>query len=109
MRRLFFILSIIFIVGCSSQTTTNTNQQPQIIYNIDVTELGDDLFDVTVSASNLTEENNVYNFPATVPGTYQVMNFGRFVESFDAFDDDGNKLGVEQISTNQWKINNISE
>lgn len=109
MRRLFFILSIIFIVGCSSQTTTHTHQQPQIIYNIDVTELGDDLFDVTVSASNLTEENNVYNFPATVPGTYQVMDFGRFVESFDAFDSDGNKLGVEQISTNQWKINNISK
>ena len=37
----------------------------------------------------LTAENAVYQFASTAPGTYQVMNIGRFVKSFDAFDGRG--------------------
>ncbi|MGH7498952.1 MAG: peptidase, partial [Gemmatimonadales bacterium] len=53
-----------------------------------------------------TPYNAVYQFAATAPGTYQVMNIGRFVRSFEAFDGQGRKVPVEQVSVNQWRLSN---
>jgi len=64
----------------------------------------DDQFKVTLRLNGLKPENAVYQFAATAPGTYQVMDIGRFVRSFKAFDKKGRELKTEQISTNQWKI-----
>ncbi|MGH7579047.1 MAG: peptidase, partial [Gemmatimonadales bacterium] len=64
----------------------------------------DDRFKVTAWVSGLTPENAVYQFAATAPGTYQVMDIGRFVRSFEAFDAAGNPVPVERVSVNQWKL-----
>lgn len=94
-RLLVITLLIAFSVKNYCQTIT---------YEIDVTKHKDDLFHVSVFVNGLSSENNIYNFPATVPGTYSNLNFGRFVTSFYAYDEDGNEITVEKISTNQWKI-----
>jgi predicted metalloprotease with PDZ domain len=73
-------------------------------YEIDVTNHQDDLFHVSVFVSELSSKNNIYNFAATVPGTYSNLNFGRFVKSFHAYDNNGNEIPTEKISTNQWRI-----
>lgn len=105
MKKLLLIISSLYIVGCSTHTVTNSNLSTQIVYDVDVTNYEDDLFHVTVFASGLTNENDIYNLPATVPGTYSNLNFGRFVKSFIAYDKDGNELRAEKISTNRWRIN----
>jgi predicted metalloprotease with PDZ domain len=66
----------------------------------------DDLFHVTVFTKNFESNNNIYNFAATAPGTYQVLDFGRFVKSFRALDNSGNEIKTKQISTNRWEIEN---
>jgi predicted metalloprotease with PDZ domain len=105
MKKLF--LSVILVVSISSndQIVAQDNSAPEIIYNVDVTNHQDDLFHVTVFVSGLSQRNNVYNFASTTPGTYSVMDFGRFVKSFNAFDGDGNELSTERLSTNRWEIN----
>jgi len=108
MRKLLIIIPILYLAGCSSKHITS-DQAPQIIYNIDLTNSEDDVFHVTVLTSNLTTENNIYNFAATAPGTYQVMDFGRYVKTFNAFDKDGNKLSTKNISTNMWEIADASK
>jgi predicted metalloprotease with PDZ domain len=95
MKKILLLFVIIFI--------TNLNSQ-QVIYSIDVTNYQDDLFHVTVEVEGLSIENDIYNLPATVPGTYSNLNFGRFVKSFKAYDKDGDELQSEKISTNQWQI-----
>jgi len=77
---------------------------PPIGYAIDVTDRADDQFKVTAWVSGLTPDNAVYQFAATAPGTYQVMDIGRFVRSFQAFDAAGEPVPVEQVSVNQWKL-----
>ena len=93
-----FTLLIILNTRLFAQTTT---------YEVEVTNYKDDLFHVTVFTDGLTSENNIYNLPATVPGTYSNLNFGRFVKSFKAYDKIGSELRTERISTNQWQINNV--
>jgi predicted metalloprotease with PDZ domain len=73
-------------------------------YAIDVTRRADDQFRVTAWVSGLTADNAVYQFAATAPGTYQVMDIGRYVRSFQAFDAAGDPVPVEQVSVNQWRL-----
>ena len=92
------------ILYCLIIALTVKTYSQTIAYEVDVTNHQDDLFHVTVFVNGLTEENNIYNLPATVPGTYSNLNFGRFVTSFSAYDNEGNGLATEKISTNRWEI-----
>jgi predicted metalloprotease with PDZ domain len=102
MKKLFPALFLLLLALISAK-----NFSQSITYHIDVTNHKDDLFHVTVFVEGLSPENNIYNFPATVPGTYSNLNFGRFVVSFKPFDKNGNELRAEMISTNRWQIDNV--
>jgi len=109
MKKLLLFVVFIYIAGFSPQSITEISSSAQIIYNVDVTNHSDDLFHVTVFVNGLTEGNSIYNLPATVPGTYSNLNFGRFVKTFKAYDKNGNELSTEKISTNQWQIVDVDK
>lgn len=99
------VLAAVFLLGsCSAPFQNDQLSDPQITFDVDVTNPTDDLFHVSVETKNLSSENNIYNFASTAPGTYSILDFGRFVKSFKAFDANGSPIAVEQISTNKWKI-----
>ena len=102
MKNMFTIIVFTLLIILNTRLFAQT-----ITYEVDVTNYKDDLFHVTVFTDGLTSENNIYNLPATVPGTYSNLNFGRFVKSFKAYDKIGSELRTERISTNQWQINNV--
>jgi predicted metalloprotease with PDZ domain len=79
-------------------------QQSPLGYAINLNQRADDSFEVTAWVGGLTEANGIYQFAATAPGTYQVMDIGRFVRSFEAFDAMGQPIPVERVSVNQWKL-----
>jgi predicted metalloprotease with PDZ domain len=79
-------------------------QRSPIGYAIDVTDRSRDLFQVTAWVSGLTPANAIYQFAATAPGTYQIMDIGRYVRSFEAFDGAGRPVPVEKVSVNQWRL-----
>ena len=81
-----------------------TAQGSPIGYAIDLTKRADDQFKVTAWVGGLGSGNAVYQFASTAPGTYQVMDIGRFVRSFEAFDAAGDPVPVERVSVNQWKL-----
>lgn len=94
--------SIFFSLLITLLTCNNLFAQHKFYVNLN--DRSDDLFHVTVFPENLTSENGVYNFAATAPGTYQLMNIGRFVESFKAYDSGNNEIEVKNISLNRWSI-----
>ncbi|MBC6700408.1 M61 family metallopeptidase [Hymenobacter puniceus] len=61
-------------------------------------------FQVQLALPKLSKEQGIYQFAATAPGTYQVMDIGRFVRKFEAFDKKGRLLPSKQLSTNQWQL-----
>jgi predicted metalloprotease with PDZ domain len=85
-------------------TVSSVAQRSPLGYAIDLTDRADDRFKVTAWVSGLTADNAVYQFAATAPGTYQVMDIGRFVRSFEAFDAAGKPVPVERVSANQWRL-----
>jgi predicted metalloprotease with PDZ domain len=92
------------LLAATTLTSSARAQHPSLAYAIDLNDRSDDLFKVTLNIEGLTPENAVYQFASTAPGTYQVMNIGRFVRGFEAFDAAGRAVPVEQISVNQWRL-----
>ena len=79
--------------------------QAPLTYTISMDPATDsDAFQVKLELPELKKEQGVYQFAATAPGTYQVMDIGRFVRKFEAFDKKGKPLEVKQLSTNQWQL-----
>ena len=85
--------------GCAARAGT-----PSLTYAIDLNDRADDLFKVTLTVDGLAAENGLYQFASTAPGTYQVMNIGRFVRSFEARDAKGNVLPSSRVAVNQWRL-----
>ena len=105
-RLLVFALSFTLSPGCAifhSNPESRTVSRP-LAYEVDLNDRADDLFKVTLTVDDLGAANAIYQFAATAPGTYQVMDIGRFVREFRAIDTDGNELPVQHLSTNQWRI-----
>ncbi|MBC5992648.1 M61 family metallopeptidase [Pontibacter cellulosilyticus] len=77
---------------------------PELTYTVNLNDRADDRFKVTLDVKGLNAANDIFQFAATAPGTYQTMDIGRFVREFKAFDKKGRELEVKQISTNQWQL-----
>ncbi|MEX2117169.1 MAG: peptidase [Bacteroidota bacterium] len=105
-----FMVSLIFVLGsCRPPVQTERTEVPQIVYTVKVSNPLDDIFRVTVKTAGLSADNGIYNFASTAPGTYSLLDFGRFVSAFKAFDGRGNEIPTEKISLNQWKISRPGE
>ena len=69
-------------------------------YAIDLTQVEEDRVKVTVDASLVqwsNYEQNIYNFhfPSTIPGTYATLDYGRFIQRFQAYGTNGEELKVK--------------
>jgi predicted metalloprotease with PDZ domain len=78
--------------------------RPSLTYAIDLDDRADDLFKVTLTVDGLGPDNAIYQFASTAPGTYQVMNIGRFVRSFEARDARGAVVPTRRVTVNQWRL-----
>jgi len=98
MKKKIGIIFFAFILFISSFITAQQK------FYLNLNDRTKNIFNVTLIPEKLTEQNKIYQFASTAPGTYQTMDIGRFVRSFTAFDSNGNELKTKQISTNQWEL-----
>jgi predicted metalloprotease with PDZ domain len=103
MKLVTSILAILLIIGCSTTETINRTGN-EVIFHMDISEPEDDLFHVTAYPPGLGAENNIYNFVSTAPGVYNILDYGRLVNSFNAYNIDGDEIATKQISTNKWEF-----
>jgi predicted metalloprotease with PDZ domain len=73
-------------------------------FSVDLTKCSDDKLFVELITPQVTTESIIYRLPKIVPGTYEILNFGRFISDFKAFDSLGKEMDVEVLDVNSWKI-----
>ncbi len=78
-------------------------------YTVDLTKVVDDKVYVELSTPSITSAEITFFFPKIVPGTYAIADYGRFVSDLQATDKKGNKLVVEKLNDNAWKIKNATK
>lgn len=107
-RITLYFVSILLITNACKTSQSGTSEgktQRAVAFTVNLNDLSEDTFKVTVTPSaKLSDDNNIYQFASTAPGTYQVMDMGRFVKSFQAFDKKGNVIATTQINTNQFEL-----
>lgn len=75
-------------------------------YSIDLTRAKYDRLQVKLVPPDMAENEAVFMFPAIVPGTYAIYNFGRFISEFTVFDKSGAAIPVTKTDANTYKIPN---
>lgn len=104
-------LTILLFISCSNEEVHLGPQAPEEIdlvdafyVEINLKDRSDDTFKVSMYMDNLTDGNAVFQFPATVPGTYDIFDIGRYVSNVKAYDKNNKELPIEQTSQNQWTL-----
>lgn len=73
-------------------------------YFVDLNSVKDDKLSVKLTPPDMTDNETVFLFPAMVPGTYDVYDFGRFVSNFKAEGKNGEVITVTKLDKNSYKL-----
>ena len=65
---------------------------------------GDELFVELTFSGNLAD-NSRFCLPKIIPGIYDALDYGKFVNDLEAFDDKGKDLTANRLDPNCWEIN----
>lgn len=77
-------------------------------FTIDLVNVNDDKIKVELIAPSIKQKTITY-LPKIIPGTYSEDDYGRYVEQFNAWDKQGNKLHVTRADTNSWTISDADK
>ena len=97
MKQAFFFISALFSIG---QLSADGDYR----YYVDLTSVNNDKLTIKLTPPDITENETVFMFPAMVPGTYDVYDFGRFVSNFKAEGKDGKIITIEKLDKNSYKL-----
>lgn len=99
MKRYFYLTLINYLF--LSVNTSGQNHEFNYILKINSLK---DLFLVELKNPKLTLSDSVYNFVAYAPGMHIPLNYGRLVERFRAFDNNGLEIETQKIGINKYFI-----
>jgi len=106
MKKIIFSFAFCSVLWTSKATPVIPldPQKEGIEVNINLIDVKDDQVLVTVKAPKIKTEEINYSLPKTVPGTYSVDDYGKYVADFKAYDSKGNLLTVAKSDDNTWSI-----
>jgi len=97
MKKIALSLGVLtaFLVNAQSIKTT-----------IDLVNVKDDKVAVTMEFPKMKSGDVKFHFPKTVPGTYSVDDYGRFVEGIKFLDNKGKELTFTKVNDNTYALKN---
>lgn len=97
MKNIFLIISTL----CSINQAFADNDYH---YYVDLTLVKNDKLSIKLTPPDIADNETIFMFPAMVPGTYDVYDFGRFVSNFKAEGKDGKIITVTKLDKNSYKL-----
>ena len=73
-------------------------------YSINLIKIDNDKVSVSLIPPTFTQTEVEFCFPAMVPGTYEVYDFGRFISNFSAVGKNGAKITITKMDVNTYKL-----
>lgn len=107
MKNILYSIALISVAfGCKTPQTINKTTADRTVVNLDLLNIKDDKVKVTVDPGKFLTQVVTFHIPKTIPGTYSIDNYGKFIENFKAIDYLGAELLVVKTDDNSWKIEN---
>ncbi|MDZ7848221.1 MAG: PDZ domain-containing protein [Owenweeksia sp.] len=108
MKKSFFI--ILFFLGFISFSQFNPIQRENSYQvHLDLTAIEEDKLPVEIVTPLLNKDSVEFHIPRIIPGTYDVHNYGRFVNDLVALSGMGDTLKIRKIDINRWMIYNARD
>ena len=98
------LLLCTILLGCKSTQTLLKAEDTKVLTHIDLIKLDQDRVLVTLDPGAFSKEAINFYMPKTVPGTYSLDNYGRYIEEFKAFNYEGEELQATRSDENTWFI-----
>lgn len=110
MKKIIYTLALTTLF-CSSLLAQNSNsaKTQEIKVAIDLNTIQDDKLMVTVFATPSNLDTVTFQIPKTVPGTYSLDNYGKYIENLKAYDTKGKELVATKMGENSWQIANAKK
>lgn len=99
-----YLLTLFCLFLFFSNSFSQTVQDENYNFFVDLNNVTNDQLVIELITPKITSDKISYKFPAMVPGTYKVYDFGRYVSNLKAFDESGNELSVTHPGVNEWEI-----
>ena len=104
--RTFPLLILWVLIGCTASKSLVKAEDTRVLTQIDLVNIKDDKVMVTIDPGAFSSEEIWFFIPETVPGTYSLDNYGRYIEDLKAYDYDGDEMVVTKSDENTWSITN---
>jgi predicted metalloprotease with PDZ domain len=76
----------------------------QYDYTIHLDECKKDRLLVELTCPGIKGDTVSFNFPMTIPGTYAILDYGKYIQKLSAFDSNGKKLKIQKSTNNTFLI-----
>lgn len=97
MKKIALTLGVLAAVLVNAQSIKTT---------IDLVNVKDDKVAVTMEFPKMKSGDVKFHFPKTVPGTYSVDDYGRFIEGIKFLDNKGKELTYTKVNDNTYSLKN---
>ena len=102
---LIYLLTLLSVVSRAQ----NEREFKGYRFTIDLVQVNNDQVKVELKTpAGITKNTIVYHIPKIVPGTYSEDDYGRYIDQFKAFDNNGDTLPVDRKDINSWTISNAN-
>lgn len=85
------------------------NTPQATLVTMDLVNVENDRVMVTVDPGRFDTQTANFYIPKTVPGTYSVDNYGKFIEDLKAYNYLGDEMLLAKTGDNSWIINNAED
>ncbi len=107
---------MLLLAACSPKTgeSITDSSSEAGIYNtpietsLDLVNLNDDRVLVSMNPGMVDSDSILFRLPRVVQGTYDISNFGSFIDEFRAFNYEGEEIEAKKVDENSWLIDNSS-
>jgi predicted metalloprotease with PDZ domain len=110
MKKLIYSLGLLIALYSCKPTQSSISESSGIVIpepvvvNLNLANIDKDQVKIIVDPGKFTQNQITFHIPKTVPGTYSIDNYGKFIENFKAFDYLGAELLVAKTDQNSWLI-----
>jgi predicted metalloprotease with PDZ domain len=73
-------------------------------YSVNLQNVEKDKVQISLSPPDISQQEIEFMFPAMVPGTYEVYDFGRFISNFKVTGRAGAEIKVVKLDANRYRI-----
>jgi len=92
-----------------SLNTVFANSDKIYDYEVDLTTIENDRYQVVFNCEDFSADQLIYQFPKIIPGTYRNADYGKYIKKFSAYDSQGKKLGIKKKGKNTYIISNAEK